>query len=362
MSGSAIDVSRKPRKGEELPTGVLQSYFEKTIPELAGPILVEQFPKGHSNLTYLLRMGEREFVLRRPPFGANIKSGHDMGREYRVLSRLHPVFSRVPKPWLFCEDSNILGAPFYVMERKRGVILRQSASVRDGLNSELMEKLSAALVDTLADVHMVDINDSRLAELGKPNGYVERQVSGWTRRYQAAQTDDVSVVEEVASWLAQNMPPETGATLIHNDYKYDNVVLDPENWSSIIAILDWEMATVGDPLMDLGTTLGYWIQHDDPQPLKMLPIGPTHLPGNLDRRQVVERYAQRTGRNVDHVVFYYAYALFKIGVIVQQIYARFARGLTQDPRFASMGEAMKLLMLQAARAIELDRIHDLHPK
>jgi len=360
MSRIKIDGTRAPRDGEELPTAKLQEYLEAHAPELAGAIEVEQFPKGHSNLTYLLRIGGNELVLRRPPFGAKIKSGHDMGREFKVLSGLYPVFNRVPKPWVYCEDESVLGSSFYIMERKRGIILRQGVGVSDGLSEDLMHKLSCSLIDTLADVHSVDIQAAGLDTMGKPEGYVERQVSGWTRRYKAAQTDDVAVVEEVAGWLASNMPPDAGAALIHNDYKYDNVVLSPDDWTQIISILDWEMATVGDPLMDLGTTLGYWLQKDDPEPLKMLPIGPTHLPGNLSRQEFVERYSSRTGRNVDHVLFYYAYALFKIGVIVQQIYARFANGLTQDPRFAVMGKAMEMLMQQAARAIDKGRIYELN--
>ena len=360
MSKIKIDATKAPREGEELPIAELEAYLKAHVPELSGSITVEQFPKGHSNLTYLLKAGENELVLRRPPFGAKIKSGHDMGREFKVLSGLYPVFDRVPKPWAFCEDESVLGAPFYIMERKRGIILRQGVGAQDGLHEELMNKLSCSLIDTLADVHNIDIHEADLDNLGKPEGYVARQVTGWTKRYHAAQTDDVPVVEEVAAWLASNMPPEAGAALIHNDYKYDNVVLNPDDWSQIISILDWEMATVGDPLMDLGTTLGYWIQEDDPDPLKMLPIGPTHLPGNLSRQEFVERYSKRTGRNVDHVLFYYAYALFKIGVIVQQIYARFAKGLTQDPRFAIMGKAMEMLMGQSRRAIEKGRIYDLN--
>ena len=359
MSKIKIDSTKEPREGEELPIAKLEAYLRNHVPGLSGPVAVEQFPKGHSNLTYLLRVGDTELVLRRPPFGAKIKSGHDMGREFKVLSGLHPVFDRVPKPWAFCDDDSVLGSPFYIMERKRGIILRQGVGIKDGLHEDLMRELSCSLIDTLADVHSVDIQAAGLDTLGKPEGYVERQVSGWTRRYQAAQTDDVPVVEEVAQWLANNMPPEA-ALSIHNDYKYDNVVLNPDNWSQIISILDWEMATVGDPLMDLGTTLGYWIQEDDPDPLKMLPIGPTHLPGNLSRQDFVERYSKRTGRNVDHVLFYYAYALFKIGVIVQQIYARYAKGLTQDPRFAIMGKAMEMLMQQSSRAIEKGRIYDLN--
>ena len=356
MTALRLDGTAEPRAGEELPLDALRTYLEREVPHLRGDVVVEQFPKGHSNLTYLLKVGDTELVLRRPPFGAQIKTGHDMGREHRVLTGLSRVYDRAPKPVTFCEDESVMGAPFYIMERKRGVILRQGAKVAHGLDRTLMASLSRALFSNLVEIHRVDLEQAGLTDLGRPEGYVERQVSGWTGRYRKAQTDEVEAMDSVAAWLAANFAPDSGAALIHNDYKYDNVVLSPEKPTEIIGVLDWEMATVGDPLMDLGTSLGYWIQADDPESLKLLPVGPTHLPGNMTRREVVAHYEEASGRTVEHPVFYYAYALFKIAVIVQQIYARFVKGLTQDPRFAAMGPAVKMLSEQAARAIDAGRI------
>ena len=349
------DEPRAVRAGEELDIAVLEPYLDGVLGGLEGPLSVQQFPSGHSNLTYCLAAGEREMVLRRPPFGAAVKSGHDMGREYRVLSGLIRVYDKVPRPLHFCEDESVIGAPFYLMERVRGIILRGTRP-KVQLPPDRMRACCESLVDNLVDIHAVDVEAAGLGQLGRPEGYVERQVTGWTRRYGNARTDDLPEMESVAGWLAQNMPPVAGSSLIHNDYKYDNVVLDAADPTRIVGVLDWEMATVGDPLMDLGTSLGYWIEAGDADRLGMLPFGPTMIEGNLGRLEVAERYAQRSGRNLDHLLFYYVYAVFKIAVIIQQIYARFVRGHTQDPRFAMFGVGVKLLGETAARAIEVQRI------
>jgi aminoglycoside phosphotransferase (APT) family kinase protein len=222
-----------------------------------------------------------------------------------------------------------------------------------------MRGICEALVDGLVDLHAVDLGGTGLSDFGHPEGYVERQVSGWTGRYFKARTDDLPEVEAAAAWLGEHRPPESGAALIHGDYKYDNLVLDPDDLGRVVAILDWEMATVGDPLMDLGTSLGYWVDPDDAAEIRMLPVGPTLMPGNLSRRQVVERYAERSGRDPGNALFYYVYGLFKVAVIAQQIYKRFKTGHTKDPRFAMMIAGVRLLGRQAARAIDRDRIHDL---
>jgi aminoglycoside phosphotransferase (APT) family kinase protein len=356
-----VDRSTAVRPGEELDAARLEAYLVPRVPGLAGPLTVEQFPKGFSNLTYLVRGGERELVLRRPPFGAKkIKTAHDMGREHRILSGLVEVYPKIPRPLVYCEDEAVIGAPFYVMERVRGVILRGTRPPKGlELSPQLMRGLSGALVDQLAQLHAVDVEAAGLAGEGRPEGYVKRQVEGWTGRYFRAKTDEVQEVEQAAAWLAANMPPERGACLIHGDFKYDNLVLDPEDLTRIVAILDWEMATIGDPLMDLGTTLGYWLDPDDTMEHKMLPLGPTLLEGNLSRREVAERYAQRSGRDVPDVLFYYVYGLFKVIVIAQQIYKRFKEGHTKDPRFASMILGVQIMGRTAMRAIERGRIHDL---
>lgn len=332
----AIDQPRQVREGETLDKGQLEAFLSDAIEGFRGPLEVRQFPSGFSNLTYALSTGDgREFVLRRPPFGANIKSGHDMEREWRILSALHPVFDRAPKPYAYTDDTSIIGAPFYVMERVRGIVLRGVTPRVPGLDETTMRSACEALLDTLVDVHAIDLEAAGLTDFGRPEGYIQRQVEGWTRRWENAKTDPIPELDDVARWLAENMPAETAATLIHNDFKYDNVVYDPDDLGRVIAILDWEMATVGDPLMDLGTSLAYWVEEDD-NPILQTVAGPTGLPGNFTRTELVERYAARSGRDVGDIVFYYVYGLFKVAVIGQQIYFRFKSGHTNDERFAML--------------------------
>lgn len=356
MSAEFIDRTREVRSGEEIDVPKLEAYLRSYLPEMHGPLEIEQFHGGHSNLTYLLRMGEREMVLRRPPFGAKIKTAHDMGREYHILSHLAPVYPRVPLPLAYCEDESVLGAPFYIMERITGIILRNTHPEGLDLSTDVMSRLSQAFIQNLSDIHSVDIQEAGLSDFGRPEGYVERQIKGWTERYYNAQTDDIQQIDAAAEWLAQNMPPESGVSIIHNDYKYDNLILDPGDLSNIIGVLDWEMATVGDPLMDLGTTLGYWVDPDDPPALKALAFSLTTLPGNLTRIQLAERYAEIRGCDLTHLLFYFVYALFKIAVIVQQIYARYKAGHSKDERFAMMIHVVQVLGKAAARALELGRI------
>jgi aminoglycoside phosphotransferase (APT) family kinase protein len=354
------DKSRAVREGEELPNERLLAYLSAHLAELEGPLVVEQFPAGFSNLTYLLRAGDRELVLRRPPVGAKIKTAHDMSREYRILSHLHPVYKKVPRPLLFCEDEEILGAPFYVMERVTGIILRAQAPRGIDLSPELMRGLSEAFVENLAEIHEVDYEGAGLGDLGSPQGYVKRQVEGWTKRYFNARTDDVPSIEQLADWLAQHLPPDSEkASLIHNDYKYDNLVLSPQDLTRVVAVLDWEMATIGDPLMDFGTSLGYWVETTDPEEWQRYGFGLTSLPGSFTRRELLDRYTKCTSRRLDYPVFYFAYGLLKIAVIVQQIYFRYQKGLTRDPRFAQLGELVKACGNLAQRAIELKRIDQL---
>ncbi len=351
-----VDQPRAVREGEGLDTERLQAYLEEHLPEASGTLSVEQFPSGFSNLTYLIRLDEQEFVLRRPPFGTNVKGAHDMGREYTILAHLSPVYPKAPRPLVYCDDISVLGAPFYVMERVEGVILRPV--MPDGMipPPERMARIAEAFVDTFAELHAVDFKAAGLGELGRPEGYVRRQVEGWTKRYRRARTDDVPEVERMAAWLNEHQPLESAAALIHNDYKYDNLVLDPADWSRVRAVLDWEMTTLGDPLMDLGSSLGYWVDPDDPPAMQQLRLSPTTLPGNPTRAELVERYAQASGRDVGDAVFYYVYGLFKLAVIVQQIYYRYKHGHTQDPRFARLIDAVRGCGYAAVQAIEKGRI------
>jgi aminoglycoside phosphotransferase (APT) family kinase protein len=261
----------------------------------------------------------------------------------------------VPRPVACADDATVLGAPFFVMERVRGTILRGVADGR-AVGEPGMRRLADAFVDEMAAIHAVDWAGAGLATLGRPEGYVARQVAGWTKRWGAARTGDAPDVERAAAWLAERQPPERGASLIHNDFKYDNLVLDPDDPGRVLAVLDWEMATVGDPLMDLGTTLGYWVQRDDAPELRALGLGITALPGNPSREELVARYARATGRDVSDAAFYYVFGLFKLAVVAQQIYARYAKGLTRDPRFARLDESVRALGRTAVRAAELGRL------
>jgi aminoglycoside phosphotransferase (APT) family kinase protein len=352
---TGLDPTTQVRAGEEL-APALEGYLREHVEGASGPFVVEQFAHGHSNLTYLLRLGDAEWVLRRPPFGNQVKTAHDMGREYRVLSKLWKVYPPAPRPVIYCEDTAVLGAPFYIMERRRGVVLRRQLPPAVAIDPPAARRLSIALIDNLALLHVLDYQAAGLGDLGKPEGYVARQVTGWTERYARARTGDVPAIERVASWLAGRIPPESGAGLVHNDYKYDNLVLDPGDLTRIVAVLDWEMATVGDPLMDLGTTLGYWVEAEDPAELRQAAFGPTALPGSLTRQELTARYGERTGCDLSNVLYYYAFGLFKIAVIIQQIYARYVRGHTRDPRFARLDELVAVLAEQADRAIARGQI------
>jgi aminoglycoside phosphotransferase (APT) family kinase protein len=344
--------TRPPRPGEELDAQRLADFLAARLPD-ARLRDIEQFPGGHSNLTYLLRLDDgRELVLRRPPVGSRVKAAHDMGREYRVLSRLSPAWSKAPRPILECDDEAVLGCRFYLMERLEGVILRREPPPGVTIDPDTARRLCLALVDGMVELHALDYQAIGLGDLGRPEGYVERQVRGWTERYGGSKTDDIPSVTRVAGWLADHMPRSGPPALIHNDFKFDNTVLAADDLTRIVGVLDWEMATVGDPLMDLGTALAYWVEPRDPEPLKGLRFGPTTEVGMLGRAEVAERYAERSGRSIDDIVFYYAFGLFKTAVVVQQIYFRWKQGLTKDPRFAPLIHAVGLLCQRAAASIE----------
>ena len=350
MSANAVDRAAAVRPGEELDAAALEAYLRQHLPGTGGPVEVRQFPRGFSNLTYLVRAGDREMVLRRPPFGAQVRGGHDVVREHGILAALHPVWPKVPRPLLCCDDDSVIGAPFYLMERVTGVVLRDRPPAGVALDPDTMRGVCLAAVDTLAELHAVDWRAAGLEGIGRPEGYVRRQVEGWTERWRRAITDDVPEMDAAAAWLAANLPAEGAPAIIHNDYKYDNLVLDPADLSRVRAVLDWEMATLGDPLMDLGTALAYWAEPGDPPELKV--FGVTHLPGNLDRAGVVARYAEKTGRDVSGIRFHHAYGLFKVGVIAQQIYARYVAGKTRDPRFASLLHVVRAAGRMAGRVAD----------
>jgi aminoglycoside phosphotransferase (APT) family kinase protein len=332
----------------------LQLYLDGAAPNFGKIETVTRFPGGYSNQTYCLQTAGQEWVLRMPPAGANIQSAHDMGREYRVLNLLEPHYKKIPKPLLLCDDASIIGQPFYIMERLSGVILRAGNAPKLGISEQEMQSLSTALINNLVALHTLDITTTGLNQLGKPEGYVNRQVAGWTKRYQAAQTDQIESIDQVAKWIAANHPREQTPTLLHNDYKYDNLILDPNNLSNIIGVLDWEMATVGDPLMDLGATLAYWFEAGEESVFKIYNL--SWLPGNLSRQQLADHYAQATGRDLSDILFYYVFGLFKNAVIAQQIYHRYQQGNSNDPRFGALLPMIQLLGTTATSAIVKGKI------
>jgi aminoglycoside phosphotransferase (APT) family kinase protein len=350
-SDSALDGASDVRPGEELDLGRLRDFLGSVFGRTIHRLEVRQFPRGFSNLTYLVQADDRELVLRRPPVGSKVKTAHDMGREHTILSRLLPVYPLVPRPVAYCDDSEVLGAPFYLMERVPGVILRAPLPTGLVLDAGTNRGICLALVDNLARLHAVDVDAAGLADFGRPAGYVGRQVRGWSERYRAAQTDPIADLDGVIAWLPGRVPDSDPwrVALVHNDYKHDNLVLDPDDLTRIRAVLDWEMATVGDPYLDLGTTLGYWVEAGDPELLRRFAFGPTALPGCLTRAEVMARYAEATGREAPDPAFLYAFGLVKIAVIAQQIYLRYRQGLTRDPRFSALLPAIKALAAQAAK-------------
>ncbi len=352
-----MDEATKIRKGEELDTRKVEAFLRDVIPGLEGAMAIQQFPSGASNLTYLVTVGEREMVLRRPPFGTKAKTAHDMGREYKVLKALGPVYPYCPRPLAYTDDPEVMGCSFYVMQRIRGVILRKNIPESLGFGPGDMTHLCENLFKVLYELHCVDYREIGLGALGKPEGYVERQVTGWSRRYRSARTPDVPEAEVIMNWLKEKMPPDTDRPcLIHNDFKFDNVVLDPEKPLKIIGVLDWEMTTVGDPLMDLGGTLAYWVEAGDSQEMQLLRTVPTNAEGALKRRELVAFYEHLSGRAIEHYDFYLCFGLFKLAGIVQQIYYRYYHGQTQDPRFQKMGYVVGILEKAAMYIIERSKL------
>ncbi len=338
------------RKGEELDGARVAAFLKEVVPDLRGNLSIQQFPGGYSNLTYLLTMGDREFVLRRPPFGTKAKSAHDMHREYRILRALRPVFPYCPEPLAFTDDPSIMGCSFYLMERLKGIIIHRDLPAGLTLTSKQVRTLCENLVDLQAALHDIDYTKIGLGDFGNPNGYVRRQVEGWSARYRAARTDDAPDWEEIMEWLRTSMPPDSGRPgIVHNDFKLNNCVLNPEDPTRITGILDWEMAAIGDPFMDLGNSLGYWVQADDPPDMLAIRTMPTHLEGALTREEIFTRYAEKSERTIGHKRFYLCFGLFRLAVIAQQIYYRYYHGQTKDERFKKLIFAVHTLEKAARR-------------
>ncbi|HET6181317.1 MAG TPA: phosphotransferase family protein [Candidatus Sulfotelmatobacter sp.] len=340
------------RSGEELNLAALADFLRGKVEGMERGITVEQFPNGHSNLTYLLRMNGdgREYVLRRAPLGPVAPKAHDMAREYRVLQMVHPYFREAPDVFHLCEDSAVLGAVFFLMERRHGLILRDDIPRELATVPNYPELVSEAFIDCLVRLHAIDVSKTGLIALGKPDGFLERQVQGWADRWNRSKTDDMPKMERVIRWLVDRRPSSSVPTLVHNDYKLDNVILRDasidrvDTAHRIEAVLDWEMATVGDPLADLGLTLCYWAWVEAPQVRARGVHSLTSQPGWYTRDQFVQRYGERTGRDLSQIGYYEVLGMFKLAVILQQIYYRFRRGQTQDMRFQNFGEQVRGLV------------------
>ena len=342
---------REVLKGEEINDAQLREILKRAelLDNERSKIDLKQYSSGYSNLTYLIQTEDKEYVLRRPPFGG-VKRGHDMGREYKVLNALQGHFAKVPKVYFFNKEE-LLGCPFYIMEKVEGPIVRNKV-----LEPSEFKKISNQWLDTFVELHELDYKKIGLEDFGKPDGYVERQVRNWSKQYLAAKTKEVTAAEMVMQWMVENQLDSGEHCLIHNDFRFDNVIFKDKTWSEVAAVLDWEMATIGDPLMDLGTTLGYWTIASDPDFVKKGLPSPTIFEGNLSRTQLVEEYAKRSGRKIDQIIFYYVYGLFKIAVIAQQIFYRYKKGLTSDPKFAGLEAASEGLCMMALQAIQTQKL------
>ncbi len=340
------------RPSEQLAWPQIEAFIRANLPGLTGRMEVEQFPGGHSNLTYLLRFGDRELVLRRPPFGPVPPRAHDMARECRLLRAVHPLFPLAPKPFLLCEDPAVAGSVFYVMERRRGIVIRmeEPPQVRD---PDVRRRISGSMIDTLAQLHSIDVDANGLGSLGKPAGFVARQIRGWTERWHGSKTSDVPEMEQLAVWLEERIPADPPRpTVVHGDYKLDNVMLDAGNPARLVGVFDWEMSAIGDPLVDLGILLCYWVHVAAAEARDDAVATVTTEPGWFGRDEILERYAESAKTPLDAIALYEVFAVFKLAVVIQQIYARFVRGQTDDARFAALGERVTLLAQKASSMAE----------
>lgn len=348
--------TRAVRAGEELDGARLVAWLRERLPadiDFSRPPVLTQFPGGHSNLTYLLTLGNAGVVIRRPPIGPVAPTAHDMAREFRWLSAMHRVFPLAPRPYVLCEDTSVIGVVFYAMERRNGVVVRSEEPPALANNPAARRAVSEAMIDTLADLHAVDVSGEGLSGLGKPSGFVERQVRGWSERWARSSTTTLPEMDRLAEWLRANLPPDPAVpSVVHGDFKLDNVMLDPSDLGRIVAVFDWEMSALGDPLVDLGILLAYWSPTSPPEQRDALTTV-THRPGYLTRAEVIERYARRSGRDVSMVRYYEIFALFKIAVVIQQIYYRWTTGQTTDARFANFGARVVYLATHAARLAAL---------
>ncbi len=337
------------RHDETLDLARLEPWLRAHLPGASGPLAVRQFGGGHANLTYLLDFGGREFVLRRPPLGPLAPSAHDMRREHLVLANLWRGYDLAPRSYVLCTDPGILGVDFHVLERRHGFVVRMRNADAVTGDAELCRRVGHVMVDALAALHRVDPAAVGLGDLGRPQGYLARQVEGWTRRWHAALDPASPDATDLVAWIARAAPPDGTPALVHNDFKLDNIMVARDDPARAVAVLDWDMCTRGDPLTDLGTLLTYWVEAGDPHLWREAAMMPTFAPGFATRAEVIDRYARASGRDVTQVRWYEVFAAFKTAVILQQIYIRYLRGQTQDPRFANFGTRVQALIEKGRR-------------
>ena len=338
------------RADERIDAASLSTFLAGRLPGAESLPEIRQFSGGHANLTYLLTYPDAEFVLRRPPLGPVAPGAHDMTREYRVLSRLWQAFPPAPRARVLCEDESVIGAPFFVMERRDGVVVRNGVPERFGGGSDERANrlLSEVVIDCLGDLHAVDPASCDLDTLGRPEGFLERQVEGWMERWHAARNEDNPIAEMVGEWVARGIPTPQSPTLLHNDWRLDNMAVAYDDPGRCVAVYDWDMCTRGDPLADLGTVLSVWYAADE-VPASLNPM-PTTVPGFMSRSEALARYGERTGRDLSEFDWYLVFGTWKLAVVLQQIYIRWLRGQTKDARFERMGEgAARLFELAAER-------------
>jgi aminoglycoside phosphotransferase (APT) family kinase protein len=343
------------RKGEELDAERVHAWLAEHVPDLRGRPTITQYLDGVSNWTYRLEYESHDLVLRRGPAGTKAKSAHDMGREYRLQKALAPVYRYVPEMLAYCDDLSVIGADFFVMRRVPGIILRKNLPRGLVLSAPMARTLCTRVLDTLIELHRVDHEAAGLAQLGKGKGYVRRQVEGWSDRYRKARTWNVPKGDHVMDWLAERIPTEERICITHNDFRFDNVVLDPDDLTRIAGVLDWELAALGDPLMDLGNSLAYWIEAADGRLAQLFRRQPTHLPGMLTRREVVEYYVDRMGFRPNNLPFYEVFGLFRLSVIAQQVYYRYHHRQTRNPAFKHFWLAVAYLHHRCRRIIRSAR-------
>lgn len=342
------------RKGEELPVESLTDFLQKHVIDFGNDQLeIEQFGAGHSNLTYLLRVGDWEGVLRRPPHGPVAANAHDMKREYTFLKYIYNFYPVAPKPFVFSEDESIVGSPFFIMERRKGIVLDTEFPETVTYEAGIGEKLSSLMVDKLVQLHDIDYEKTRLSEMSKPEGFMERQVHGWIHRYERAKTDEIEGIEKLVNYLKSYIPKNSESTIIHYDYKLNNAMFS-EDFNEMVGLFDWEMSTVGDPLADVAVALSYWIQADDNDLLKYGLGNPpvTVMDGFYTRDQFIQEYGKRSGRDLSNIDYYMTFAYFKLAVIGQQIYYRYKQGQTADPRFAKLNVLVQNMLQQALQTIK----------